>query len=89
MLHLCEGPARKAELGVAAKLWDKCWERGFPRDSQAEEGVLFHTLLPDALGPLGFCCIKLVFLDLPALQVVIRMVANLEPTAMIQQLVDD
>ena len=89
--HLCKSPAREAELGVAAKLWDKLWdgERGFSWYSQPEEGVLLHTLLPDALGPPGLCGIKLMLLDLPVLQVVLWMVADLEPAAMIEQFVDN
>ena len=89
LLDLCQGPAREADCGVATESRDKCGESGHPRDHQAEKGVLFHTLLPDALGPLGLCGIKLVFLDLPMLLVIFRMVVDLETTAMVQQLVDD
>ena len=89
MLHLCKGPSGEAQPRVATKLWDKSWEWGLARDSQSEEGVLLHTLLPDALGPLGLCGVKLVLLDFPVLQIVIRVVANLEPSAVVEELVDN
>lgn len=50
--------------------------------------MLFNALLPDALGPLGLCGIKLVLFDLPVLQVLIRMVVDLESMAMVEQFAD-
>ena len=84
LLYLCEGATCKADLDVATELWDKCYVRGCPRDSQTEESVLLCTLLPDALGPLGLCGIKLVLADLPVLQIISRMVVDLKPLAMVE-----